>query len=363
MIESIERLDNLIDLDFERDWNAHLTASRFFLDSTIEINGNPLGIAVANIKEGKLWYEIILNGGDLVDDYYRRYVFLHEYGHTLGLEHPFDDQDGDSAGGTDPWTSKIYPEDTVMAYREPQSGEWPQWFSDSDIRALVKMWGLEDDVRGSYQVSYREGQRQLLIGDPTNARKLILSGEVVLQNFIHSQREVYGSSWDDKLVGYTPKPGGWTHEWFYSGEGDDLIIAGGGRDQLLGGFGDDTLRGGHGQDVCEGGIGNDQIYGGGEEYTDTRIGEDSIFVLSDQISHGEAAGRLHKGSLADVLVGVESHDKITILGHSFEELDVVDVAGDIGIEANNVLEAIIIESEVTKDEIISMLHGDTTRWF
>ena len=147
LIESIERLDNLIDLDFERDWNAHLTASRFFLDSTIEINGNPLGIAVANIKEGKLWYEIILNGGDLVDDYYRRYVFLHEYGHTLGLEHPFDDQDGDSAGGTDPWTSKIYPEDTVMAYREPQSGEWPQWFSDSDIRALVKMWGLEDDVR------------------------------------------------------------------------------------------------------------------------------------------------------------------------------------------------------------------------
>ena len=157
------------------------------------------------------------------------------------------------------------------------------------------------------------------------------------------------------------KTWGWTHEWFYSGEGDDLIIAGGGRDQLR--FRDDTLRGG-GQDVCEGGIGNDQIYGGGGRNTlIPGIGEDSIFVLSDQISHGEAAGRLHKGSLADVLAGVESHDKITILGHSLEELDVVDVAGDIGIEANNVLEAIIIESEVTKDEIISMLHGDTTRWF
>ena len=40
-----------------------------------------------------------------------------------------------------------------MAYRKPHSGQWLQWFSDSDIRALVDTWGLEDDKRGSYQLS------------------------------------------------------------------------------------------------------------------------------------------------------------------------------------------------------------------
>ena len=60
------------------------------------------------------------------------------------FKRPFDHGDGDSFGGRDPWTSSVFPEDTVMAYRSPLSGQWPQWFSASDIRALVETWGLED---------------------------------------------------------------------------------------------------------------------------------------------------------------------------------------------------------------------------
>ena len=44
-------------------------------------------------------------------------------------------------------------------------------------------------------------------------------------------RKVYGSS-ADKLYGIAPSVGGWIHEWFYVGEGDDLVLGGGGRDQL-----------------------------------------------------------------------------------------------------------------------------------
>ena len=38
------------------------------------------------------------------DEAYRRYVLIHEFGHSLGLEHPFEAGDGDVLNGiTDPW--------------------------------------------------------------------------------------------------------------------------------------------------------------------------------------------------------------------------------------------------------------------
>ena len=132
----------------------------------------------------------------------------------------------------------------------------------------------------------------------------------------------------------------------------------------LGGPGDDTLRGGHGQDVIEGHMGNDQLYGGGGRNTFLPgEGQDSLFILSDHISHGELAGRNHNGNLADILLGVESDDKITILGCSTEELMVIDLENGFGIQAQGVLEAVVLESEVNRLEIAAMLTGDETRWF
>ena len=69
-------------------------------------------------------------------------MLLHEFGHALGLEHPFEAADGDTVNGsTNPWTS-AFPEETVMAYRFPLSGEWPEFFTDNDLQALVQIWGL-----------------------------------------------------------------------------------------------------------------------------------------------------------------------------------------------------------------------------
>ena len=364
LISSIERLDSLIDLDFERVYDQSLAASRLYLDSKIEVDGNPLGMVLANGDENQRWFEIILDGSRLNDQSYRRYAYLHEYGHTLGLEHPFNDVDGDSAGGTNAWTSSIYPEDTVMAYRAPLSGEWPQWFSASDTRALVESWGLEDDTRGSYQLSKISSGQLLMIGDPDVAKKQIESGDYNLEGFKQSEREVYGSANDDVVHGITPTEGGWTHEWIYVGEGNDVVLGGGGRDQLFGGFGDDILRGGHGQDVIEGGLGDDQLYGGGGRNTlITGGGKDSLFVLSDYVSHGEEAGRNHNGNLADVIIGVDDDDRITILGNATEELNVVKLEGCYGIEAMGSLEAIIIDSEINEEGISAILTGDETRWF
>ena len=41
LVSSIERLDSLIDLDFERTFRASAAVSRYFMDSKIAVDGNP----------------------------------------------------------------------------------------------------------------------------------------------------------------------------------------------------------------------------------------------------------------------------------------------------------------------------------
>ena len=124
-----------------------------------------------------------------------------------------------------------------------------------------------------------------MIRDKDIAREQVKSGKYILEEFRPAQRELYGGSENDEIHGITQTDNRWTDEWFYVGEGNDVILGGGGRDQLIGGLGDDTLRGGHGQDVIQGGFGDDELYGGGGRNTLlTGKGRDSIYILSDHIS-------------------------------------------------------------------------------
>ena len=364
LVSALQRLDRLIDLDFERTSNNSAAGVRYYHDSVFEIEGNPLGITVATGGPAERWFEVLLDGSRLTDQAYLHYAAIHEFGHTLGLEHPFDADDGDSFGGTDPWSNTVYPEDTVMAYRNPLTGSWPQWFSGSDIRALVETWGLEDDQWGSYQLERTNSGQVLLLGDPATASQVVSEGSFQLVDFQACQRVQYGGEDDDVLIGVAPFAGGWMDEWFDGGDGADLITAGGGRDQLLGGGGDDTLRGGHGQDALEGGAGNDQLYGGGGRNTlIPGSGADQLFVLSDQVSHGDPAGRAHGGSLADVVVGLESEDRLTILGCSSDQLQCVALEDGLGVMAQGALEVVVLDSSLSVTQLAGLVSGDPTRWF
>jgi hypothetical protein len=141
---SLQRLDSLLAIGFRFVASPDQADLSIYLDSTIELGdfgGTTLGIALSNQVNGKLSWEIVLNGTVLASNpAYRRYAVIHELGHVLGLEHPFDDSDQDV------WISSnyqlsAYPEETVMAYRRPRSLDWPSWYSDSDMAALRSIWG------------------------------------------------------------------------------------------------------------------------------------------------------------------------------------------------------------------------------
>jgi len=67
-----------------------------------------------------------------------RNIFLHELGHFLGLEHPWDKDDGDWA--VDEWSDSHA--STRMGYNEHLDGN-NVWYSKLDIEALETIWGKD----------------------------------------------------------------------------------------------------------------------------------------------------------------------------------------------------------------------------
>ena len=71
-------------------------------------------------------------------------VYIHELGHALGLEHPWEKNDGDWAtNGPD----EVSPTDSVMEYVSTDTeGNLYLWFSEIDVKALEEIWGKSGEV-------------------------------------------------------------------------------------------------------------------------------------------------------------------------------------------------------------------------
>jgi hypothetical protein len=168
---TVRRLDALLALNFRFVDSPDLADVSIYLDSTIDLGdfgGTTLGIALSNQVDGKLDWEIVFNGTVLASQpNYRHYTVVHELLHVLGLEHPFDDSDGDVYLSNN-YRESAYPKDTVMAYRRPDVGDWPSWISTSDQAALISIWGGapvnrfqgtpdNDDIIGTLQADELRG--------------------------------------------------------------------------------------------------------------------------------------------------------------------------------------------------------------
>ena len=200
----VARLDEIIDLDFGLTTDVSQVDIALYYDAVIDLgDGNKtLGLALSGTGRWELfvdYYEVF------EEQPFLNHVNLHELGHALGLKHPFDASECDLYAGVDDPLLSAYPEQTVMAYRDPWSGSWPDFFATADLNALIEIWGVEQRFLTPFNDQFAGGDYP---------------------------DSVSGLAGDDELIGMAGD------DWLDGGPGNDVIWGGEGADrfQLSEGF-------------------------------------------------------------------------------------------------------------------------------
>jgi len=122
-------VENLINIDFKivkRQKHAEL---KFFETKLVKDNPDYLGLAVPYYSPTGNKWNLYVKSFTGVES--KKWIYLHEFGHFLGMEHPFNERDGDV------WQDSST-DDTIMSYDYRPSSRW--WFRQADIDTITGMW-------------------------------------------------------------------------------------------------------------------------------------------------------------------------------------------------------------------------------
>ncbi len=229
-------------------------------------------------------------------------LLLHELGHALGLDHPFDgvvlDPDYDS--------NKY----TVMSYdSNPDNGLDSNAMMIYDILALQDIWGAADSSPGDDTYT---GPRTTTVdavwdsGGTDHIDGSDWSGGIRID-----LREGYFSqfgSYEDLVIAYGTvienATGGAGNDTITGNDVDNILIGNAGHDTLDGLNGEDRLEGNGGKDSLDGGAQSDLIKGGGGK--DTLVGSGG----KDTLDGGNGNDSLTGGNGNDTLRGSDGKDKL-----------------------------------------------------
>lgn len=246
-------------------------------------------------------------------------LYIHEIGHSLGLDHSFDGArvfgdlsldrientimgDADFDDATGPGAFDILAIQSMYANGAPPPGTTPEP-TPSPAPVATRGPDLLVGGAGADEISGLGGADTIRGG---------LGGDTLEGNF--GRDEISGDGGDDVL------DGGGGRDQIDGDRGRDFLLGGGGRDLLDGGDGADTLDGGRGKDLLTGGLGGDLFVfstgGPRDTITDFTFDIDQIeFVgassIDDLIFRDIAAGAIVRFGAAKVLIeGVDSADLI-----------------------------------------------------
>lgn len=241
----------------------------------------------ASNGHGDIWISPTYGNGSFAPGTYNYMAMMHEIGHSLGLDHPFEGNKIPSG-----FDVRSY---TIMSYTDPKN-VW--WYNAStgqqeyliktpmvyDIAAIQAIYGANTDYNsGDTTYAYSAtapffaaiwdggGNDTIDVSAFSKACKvdlnpgaystLVFDNLATLTNnlgiaFGATIENAIGGSGADKINGNAAANQLW------GGAGDDTLTGNGGADTLYGGEGKDVLNGGADADTLVGGTGMDKLTGG-----------------------------------------------------------------------------------------------------
>ncbi len=287
--------------------------------------------------EGEL---VVDNSGNYDEGSYGFQTILHELGHAMGLEHPWEGGITLDPAIDDQWH-------TVMTY----NNSWPytDHLGTLDVAAMQVQYGAAAAAAG-WVLSFAAGI--LTVTGTVAADNILgvaganrLNGEGGADSLHGRQADdtlkggvgddglwgnvgsdkLFGEAGNDALYGFETAAG-WAdgRDSLYGGDGRDTLTGGSGDDLLLGGKGRDVLNGRDSADVMHGGAGGDRLYGGavggswGDQIMYGDTGNDALNGGngSDQLYGGTQNDTLNGGAGWDSLYGGDSDDLMQAGGGS-----------------------------------------------